>query len=555
MKVSRAVALDRAGTLLRAGNVAAVAQIATQLLSADPRDVKALHLAGVVAMHARRYGAAHQYLSQAVALSPQDATLQSDLGLTFLKSNLADQAEGALRRALALRPDMVAAQINLASTLTRLGRFAEGEQLARAAVAKQAASPDAHLALGAVLSSLGDLEGALAAYRQAVSLANNRPDLHADLGSALMSMGDMEAARVAFLEAIRLQPDEGEWWLRLSRLPNAGIDQQALRERLGSARDPLQRSALGFALARALDDSGDRLAAIDMFVAANGAKRATFSYDDAETEADFTSMEAAFTAEVFRANADAGSGDDTPIFIVGMPRSGTSLVEQILASHPQVFGAGELLTMGSMIQRITGSAEPTPRLAVLMQSLSKAQLTEIGEGYVAELRKASPGARHITDKLPGNFARLGLIALALPKAKIVHVRRNPADNCVSIFKNEFGSLHTYAYDLTELGKYHRHYQRLMAHWRRVLPGRIHDIDYETLVADPEGESRRLIAYCALEWSEDCLKFFDTRRSVRTVSAAQVRRPVYRDSIGIAARYGKALAPLFEALGTSGGGHG
>ncbi|HWA17651.1 MAG TPA: sulfotransferase [Devosia sp.] len=551
MRVSRDEALGRAGALLRVGDLAGVAQIATQLLSADPRDVKALHLAGIVAMNARRYGAAHQYLSRAVALNPRDATLQSDLGLTFLKANLPDQAEIALSRALALKPDLAAAQINLASTLARLGRFAEGVPLARKAITSQPTSPDALLALGAALSGLDEIEETIAAYRQAVSLAPNRPDLHAELGSALMSMGDIGGSKAAFLEAIRLQPDEGEWWLRLSRLPNAGLDQQALRDRYEAARDPLQRSAMGFALARALDESGDKLAAIEMFIAANGAKRATFTYDDAETEADFVSMEAVFTEEMFRANQDAGSRDVTPIFILGMPRSGTSLVEQILACHPEVFGGGELLAMGSEIHRAAGFPGTAPRLAALVPSLTKSQVTEIGDSYVARLRKLSPNARHITDKLPGNFARIGLIALALPNAKIIHVRRNPADNCVSIFKNEFGSLHTYAYDLTELGKYHRHYQRLMAHWHRVLPGRILDIDYEALVAEPEAESRRLIAHCGLEWSDECLKFFNARRSVRTVSAAQVRRPIYRDSIGIAERYGSALVPLLEALGQGG----
>jgi hypothetical protein len=258
-------------------------------------------------------------------------------------------------------------------------------------------------------------------------------------------------------------------------------------------------------------------------------------------------MEVAITEEMFRAYADAGSDDDTPIFIVGMPRSGTSLVEQILASHPKIFGGGEFLTLGSIIQRLAGFPEKAPRLSDIVSALSKEQITKIGEDYIAEVRRASADARHITDKLPGNFARIGVIALALPKARIIHVRRAPADTCISIFRNEFGSLHTYAYDLAELGRYHRHYQRLMAHWHRVLPGRIYDIDYERLVADPQGESRRLVAYCGLDWSDDCLRYFDTRRSVRTVSAAQVRRPIYSDSVGAAARYGDAIAPLLTAL--------
>jgi hypothetical protein len=224
-----------------------------------------------------------------------------------------------------------------------------------------------------------------------------------------------------------------------------------------------------------------------------------------------------------------------------MPRSGTTLTEQILASHPRVFGAGELRFMENAAMAIA----PFPEAAA---SMTDEALREFGNEYVAQVRALAPAAARVVDKMPANFRFVGLIHRALPNAKIIHVYRDPVDTCMSCYAQLFAGL-PYAYDLGELGRYYRGYATLMAHWRRVLPpGAMIEVKYERLIADLRGEAQRLLAYCELEWDERCLQFHKTRRAVRTASFAQVRRPIYRDSVGRWEAHREALRPLLDALG-------
>jgi hypothetical protein len=240
-----------------------------------------------------------------------------------------------------------------------------------------------------------------------------------------------------------------------------------------------------------------------------------------------------------------------PVLIVGMPRSGTSLVEQMLASHPRVFGAGELPDLATLAAGLRDHAgAPYPECVAVLDPQA---LRRCGENYVAGLRRRAPDAACITDKLPANFAHLGFLCLAVPNAHIVHVRRDPLDTCMSCFSKLFaeGQLH-FAYDLGELGRYYQSYARLMDHWRAVLPpGAMLEVQYEELVADPEPQARRLLAHCALEWDGACLRFYQTRRPVRTLSAGQVREPLFRGSVGRARPYREWLGPLIEAMGAPG----
>ena len=261
-------------------------------------------------------------------------------------------------------------------------------------------------------------------------------------------------------------------------------------------------------------------------------------------------VKAVFTPELMQQKRSLGDPSDVPVFILGMPRSGTTLTEQMLASHPNIFGAGELRDIATALtefdRRNHGQA-PFPEIVPYM---SEPQLRQFGARYVSTIRAFAPTAVRITDKMPGNFVFVGLIHLALPRARIVHTRRDPIDTCLSKLLPGESQLDWIIHDLGELGRYYRQYEALMEHWRRVLPaGVMLDVQYEELVADFEQQARRIVAYCGLEWDERCLAFHETPRPVRTASATQVRQPIYRSAVGRWRAYEPWLGPLFDALGS------
>jgi hypothetical protein len=254
---------------------------------------------------------------------------------------------------------------------------------------------------------------------------------------------------------------------------------------------------------------------------------------------------------LLRRKGGAGDPSQVPVLIVGMPRSGTTLIEQILASHPKVFGADELRDLGEVIAAHCDLAPMPAVYPECIRDMPGEVLGRIGAVYAARLRRRAPAVERITDKMPANLLHLGLVHLALPNARIVHVRRDPIDTCWSCYARLFGGEQPFAYDLGELGRYYRRYQALMAHWRAVLPpGAMLEVDYEQVVDDLEEQARRIVAYCGLEWDEACLRFYETKRQVHTSSAAQVRRPIYRSSIGRWRPYRQWLGPLLNELGSA-----
>jgi hypothetical protein len=289
--------------------------------------------------------------------------------------------------------------------------------------------------------------------------------------------------------------------------------------------------------------------AIEHLKQANALKRRTFDYDEAQRLAMFKNIEAKYTPELFAAKSGSGDTSWSPIFIVGMPRSGTTLLEQVLASHSKVFGAGELETFKEAINECVESQRILPAYPLLVDFLSPEHILRIGQTYTTQARALAPEAPHIVDKMPLNFMFVGLIHLALPNARIIHMRRDPIDTCLSCFSHQFGNGLEWSYELGELGRYYRQYEALMAHWRRVLPqGAMLEVQYEELVADFEPQARRILEYCGLDWDERCLAFHKTQRPVRTASAAQVRQPIYGTSVSRWRPYRQMLQPLLEQLG-------
>lgn len=413
--------------------------------------------------------------------------------------------------------------VGMAGALAEMGRHAEAIALCRAA---STAKPDFAQAMGVLapaLAEVGDIEEAVAACRQAIALDPRRPEPCFNLTQLTkISRGD------PVLGALE------------TMLPRA------------ASFSPHEQCLLHFALAKVYDDIGERNRGFDHLLEGNAIKRRHITYNEASALGAMDRIREVFTVDLMAARRNLGDRSALPIFVVGMPRSGTTLVEQMLASHAAVFGAGERMELPQAVERLGG------RIGALsfpeaIWTVTDEELRQIGAAYVAALQPVAPDAARITDKMPVNFLFAGFIHLTLPNARIVHVMRDPVDTCLSCFSRLFFGEQRFAYDLGELGRFHRAYQRLMAHWREVLPASVLlEVQDESLVENFAAEARRVVAHCGLPWDDACLEFYKVSRPVHTASVAQVRQPIYRSSIGRWRPDAALLRPLLEALGVDTG---
>ena len=430
------------------------------------------------------------------------------------------------------------------------------EEAAAAAERALALNPNSHDAvnlMGRVAFERGQLEPALAHYRRALSLKPDLADAYNNMGNVLKELGQLDAAHKAYLKALDLDPKVSGVYVNLadSMKFKPGDPHLAAMEALAAQNDGLSktdRMQLDFALSKAYADLKKHRRSFEHLLKGAAAKRVGIQYDEPIALGLFDRIERVFTPEVMRGKSGGGDLSRVPIFVLGMPRSGTTLVEQILASHPKVHGAGELQTLNDVVLTVRGpDGNPLP-YPEFVPSLDGAALKAIGTRYVELLRETAPEGERVTDKMPSNYNFVGLIHLALPNARIIHTMRDPVDTCISCFSKLFTAEQNHTYDLGELGRYYRRYERLMAHWRRVLPnGRMLDVRYEDVVADLEGQARRIIEYCGLPWDDRCLSFHETDRPVRTASATQVRQPVYKSAVGRWKVYEEFLGPLLKEL--------
>ncbi|QUD88270.1 tetratricopeptide repeat-containing sulfotransferase family protein [Phenylobacterium montanum] len=373
--------------------------------------------------------------------------------------------------------------------------------------------------------------------------------LHHQLGRLLQALGRLDEAAKAFEAALALQPRVGELHRNLAEVVRFAEGDPRLAAMARLAAEPLRdsdRISLGFALGKAYGDLGRHEAAFRSVQDACRLMRANIDYDEAGTLAMFERMAGLFTAEALAERAGQGEPSDAPIFILGMPRSGSTLVEQVLAAHPDVAAGGELTLFRDIAAAMLGQPERA-------LSLDVAGLRAIGARYLQATMGLTQGRARFTDKMPANFLMVGLIHLVLPNARIIHTVRDPVDTCLSCYATLFGDGQLYSYDLGELGRHYRAYRRLMDHWRAVLPpGVMLDIVYEDVVADLEGQARRLVDHCGLPWDPACRQFQSAERPVWTASAAQVRQPLYASSRSRWRPPAEDLAPLIEGLGPAAG---
>jgi tetratricopeptide (TPR) repeat protein len=503
--------------LQRQGNLVFAAEAYQRALEKQPRHPDALHLMGTLALEAGDVDSALEYFKRAVAGKPNDPSIRCSLASVLCETLDLEGAELQLGKALKLLPNFAPALCLLAECKLAAGDHVQARRLYEEAL--QQAPNEARSSIGYcdLLITVGEVERARTLYRKAIEL-NASPAL------ALAGLVNCE----------KLAKDSPEAREILRLLDNGGLR-------------PVEHRRLSYAAAVIAENSGDYDEAFQRF---KDAKRSGAPSFRPEAHGQILkAIRAAYTHDVFSARSKFGHPSTRPVFIVGMPRSGTSLVEQIISRHPQAVAAGELFDIGRLADSLGFNSNNSADYAKRVINLTTGETRKLAERYLATLANASQTAARVTDKMPHNFQHLGLIALLFPHAKIIHCRRDPLDTCVSCFTAQLKDhLHGYACDLETLGTYYREYASLMQHWREVLPIEIYELDYERLVGDPEQESRQLIDFIDLPWDSACLSPHESTRVVNTLSRRQVRDPIYRSSVGRWRQYERYLGPLQEALG-------
>jgi tetratricopeptide (TPR) repeat protein len=493
-------------------------------------------------------------LQQAVTLRPDDAIAWLQLGVSLKEKGVLGKAADAFKQAIELRADLLDSYIELGNLFHQQGDLAAAESWFQQALNLKPDYAKAHNNLGVIFHEQEEFERAIDHLRRAIAIDPDYPEAANHLGTILIQAGEREEGIGFLRRAISLKPDYAIAHRHLSnacRHTQRDADITAMEELYAADQTSSdQRMHLAFGLAKAYEELEEYPQAFQCLATGNRLKRESYNYSLGNEREVFAAIKQAF-APAPEADEASGNPDDTPIFIIGMPRSGTSLTEQILASHPQVVGAGERHELWQIARRLCDTPNPTD-LPGCIAGADRELLQRLGTEYVQRLRRFSASARYIVDKMPHNFLFLGIIRRALPNARIIHCERDPVDNCLSIFKNFFVAEHGYAYDLQELGEYYLLYRDLMQFWHERYPGIIHRLSYEAMVADQEQTTRSLLEYCDLPWDDACLQFHKTSRSVKTASSSQVRRPIYKKSVALWKQYERELAPLLEILGAVNG---
>jgi Tfp pilus assembly protein PilF len=495
---------------------------------------------------------------RAIALKPGYVEAFNNLAVTLWEHDKRDEAIGILSRAMATDPERVEPVVLMATLLHDQGQ-AQGALAAIQRVLRM--KPD-HIQglnlLGRILRDLEDLPGAVAAARRAIELKPDFADGLNNLGISLMEIGDLDGAGEAFARALEIEPDSLRTYINLVAAKKLKADDPALAflERAGERLPEMpeeQQLSLHYALGKAYDDVKQYEPAFKHFLAGAKIKRKTLKYEEAGTLRLFDRIRQIFTKKLIDEKRGAGNPDESAIFIVGMPRSGSTLTEQIIASHPRVLGAGEIKLLHKTIQEFDRKFGGNVRYPEIMHLMEEPDLQLFAQSYLDRRPKPdAPGKDRVTDKMLTNYYYIGLIHLALPNAKIVHTKRSAVDTCISCFSKSFKDDMPYTYDLGELARYYRKYDELMRHWHAVLPpGTLIDMQYEDVVGDLEGQARRLLDHLGLEWHDSVLEFHKTERIVKTASVTQVRQPLYSSSVERWRNYGPDVQPLIQALGPLG----
>ncbi|MGJ4931914.1 tetratricopeptide repeat-containing sulfotransferase family protein [Bradyrhizobium sp. HKCCYLS2038] len=574
-----------AAALSRTGDLLAARREYEMVLGQVPEHAEANNNLGAILQQLGLDGSAH--LERALQARPDFPDALNNLGTAFLERGDVARAVPLFRRAAALRPELPEARYGMACALLKQEQYQEAIDCCHSALALRPDFAEVHVCLGRAQLGCRQHQAAIESFRAAIRLQPHTAETFHHLGRAFDGIGDQKRAEVSFRKALELNPKDLESLAALAAIyARHGFIEEAKAEYVRALRlaprnprllsdlaglmhfkpgdpylatmedllgDPAlldedATTALHYALAKAYDDLYLFDRAADHMVKANTLKRRRIAYDERGALQDLDNIRELFSRQIIERHRGAGHRSEAPIFIVGMPRSGTTLIEQVLASHDQVFGAGELTILEQSATALPGQTGDTRQFPDYVQVMDERWLSWLADDYLRATRPLAGGKPRITDKMPANFRYVGLIHLAFPHARIIHARRNPLDTCLSCYSISFDQGQAFTFDLRELGRLYKAYDRLMSHWHRILPpGIMIDVQYEQLVANFDSEARRIVSHCGLEWSDACLAFHKTARAVNTASVAQVRRPLYASSVERWRAYEQMLQPLREEL--------
>jgi len=535
-------------TLQRLDRMPAAVDAYERAIRANPAIPEAHHHHARALLALRRFDDAVDALQRALALRPAYAEALDALGYAAAELGAPDEALALFEHALAVDDRDPALHCRLGNLLLHQRRYPEAQRRFEEALARAPESAEAVAGLGVALDRTAATDAAIGAYRRALALDPTLATTRCNLGKALLQTGDIDEARACIGEAIAREPRNGSFYLALTSAGVAHIAPAQIAQMIALGRDidTLPRAhqiELHFALAAVHEHAGRIDAAFAHLARGNALKRAELPYDEPRARAYVRAVEAAFDRPLMETLRGAGDPAERPVFIVGMPRSGSTLVEQLLAAHPSVASAGEIGTLGPIVRELW------PLDAVPSAADARERARTIGERYLRATDHLASTAMRLTDKSLDNVQLVPLIAAALPNARIIHIRRDALDLCFSCFATFFADHYVpFTYDLRELGHAYHDYERMAGRWRALVPAtQLLEVNYEQLVDDFAAEARRIVAFCGLPWDDACTAFHTVRRTVRTASNVQVRRPLYAASVGRAHAFRSHLAPLVEAM--------
>jgi tetratricopeptide (TPR) repeat protein len=500
------------------GNPAQAEQICQGLLKREPENIGALRMLAVIAMDDKRHVIAEGLFRRIVSLAPASAKALSDLG----------------------------------RCLGEQSRFPEAIEALQQATAIADSDPKVWRALGDMLAIMNRPNDALEAYERCLEVSPDELAALAGRGHMLRIVGRAEEAIATYRQAVDARPDAGDGWWNLASLHGYRFNDGNVEEmqELAASADMAPESlvSLRFALARALEQRSDYDGAWAQYSMANGLKRSQVKYDPVETEVTHRKIRDTFTADLLGERMATPPTDQTPCFIVGMPRSGSTLIEQILASHSAVYGSGELPYINMLTHSLRVERDERLRYPEVARELFETQLTGLGRSYLHYAATGRDGEQpFFTDKMPANFSHVGFIHMILPHAKIIDARRHPLATCIANYRYLFAQGKNYTYDLAELAEYYLLYDEIMQHWDEVLPGKVLHVQYEDMIGDAPGQVRRILEFCELPFEDACLNFYRSERPVNTASSEQVRQPIYDSAVEFWKNYESHLDELKEIL--------
>ncbi len=510
--------LVRGLNLQRMGNIREAEQIYRSVLLKDPSNVDALRLMAGVAMRAKQWGDAEMLLERALELAPDYYQGWMDIGMARQEQDKTDAAIEAYEHVTRLKPH----------------------------------KPHGYTSAGTVYAMIGKHDEAMQRFEKAIEVEPGNFGALSGMGHVLKTIGKQDEAIARYRECVEHNPDHGETWWSLANLKTfrftdddiAVMEKRAARESLVEE----QRASFFFALGKAYEDKQDYARAFEYFEKGNANRRERETYDPVQTVDLHDSFIEVFSKDFLAERRGVGCQSNAPILIVGLPRSGSTLIEQILASHPDVEGTHELPDLGRVARSIGLQREDRKTYPKVISFLDDDEFAALGEEYLRRTeRHRETDLPRFTDKLPNNFAHVGFLSLILPNAKVINARRHPLDSCLGSFKQMFARGQPFTYDQFELAEFYLQYQRLMDHWHEVLPGTVLDVQYEEVVDDLETQVRRILEHCDLSWNDACLRFYENERAVKTASSEQVRKPIYASSKHLWRRYEEHLGPMIEVL--------